>query len=39
MRLADDERALSRVLLAPAILYIALLVGAPFVLAVVYSRT
>ena len=39
MRLADDERALSRVLLAPAILYIALLVGAPFVLAIVYSLT
>jgi len=34
VRLADDERALSRVLLAPAILYIALLVGAPFVLAI-----
>ena len=39
MRLADDDRALSRVLLAPAILYIALLVGAPFVLAIVYSLT
>jgi multiple sugar transport system permease protein len=39
VRLADDERALSRVLLAPAILYIALLVGAPFVLALVYSLT
>ena len=39
MRLADDERALSRVLLAPAILYVALLVGAPFVLAIVYSLT
>jgi multiple sugar transport system permease protein len=39
VRLADDERALSRVLLAPAILYIALLVGAPFVLAIVYSLT
>ena len=39
MRLADDERALSRVLLAPSILYIALLVGAPFVLALVYSLT
>ena len=39
MRLADDERALSRVLLAPAILYIALLVGAPFVLAIIYSLT
>jgi multiple sugar transport system permease protein len=38
-RLADDERALSRVLLAPAILYVALLVGAPFVLAIVYSLT
>jgi len=39
VRLADDERALSRVLLAPAILYVALLVGAPFVLAIVYSLT
>jgi len=39
VRLADDERALSRVLLAPSILYIALLVGAPFVLALVYSLT
>ena len=39
MRLADDERRLSRVLLAPAILYIALLVGAPFVLALIYSLT
>jgi multiple sugar transport system permease protein len=39
VRLADDDRALSRVLLAPAILYIALLVGAPFVLAIVYSLT
>ena len=39
MRLADDERALSRVLLAPAVLYIALLVGGPFVLAIIYSLT
>jgi len=39
VRLADDERALSRVLLAPAVLYIALLVGGPFVLAIIYSLT
>ena len=39
MRLADDERRLSRVLLAPALLYIALLVGGPFVLAIIYSMT
>jgi multiple sugar transport system permease protein len=39
MTLADDERRLSRVLLAPSLLYIAALVGAPFVLALVYSLT
>lgn len=33
----DDEAWLGRVLLAPAVLYIALLVGFPFVLAIVYS--
>src|SRR5205085_96286 len=39
MKLADDDRRLSRVLLAPALLYIAALVGAPFVLALIYSLT
>ena len=39
MRLADDERRLSRVLIAPALLYIGALVGAPFVLAILYSLT
>src|ERR671936_557962 len=39
MTLADDERRLSRVLLAPSLLYIAALVGAPFVLALIYSLT
>jgi multiple sugar transport system permease protein len=37
--LVDDERQLSRVLLAPALIYIAALVGAPFVLAIIYSLT
>jgi len=36
---ADDERWLGRVLLAPAVLYIFALVGMPFVLALVYSVT
>jgi multiple sugar transport system permease protein len=35
----DDERWLSRLLLAPAILYIVLLVGVPFLLAINYSLT
>ena len=39
MTLVDDERRLSRVLLAPALIYIAALVGAPFVLAIIYSLT
>ena len=39
MRLADDERRLSRVLLAPSLLYIGALVGAPFILAILYSLT
>jgi multiple sugar transport system permease protein len=39
MRIVDDERRLSRVLIAPALLYVAALVGAPFVLALVYSLT
>ena len=39
MRLADDERRLSRVLIAPALLYIGALIGAPFVLAIIYSLT
>jgi len=37
--MVDDERRLSRVLLAPALIYIAALVGAPFVLAIIYSLT
>jgi multiple sugar transport system permease protein len=36
-RLADDERWLWRFMLAPAILYIVLLVGVPFVLSLYYS--
>jgi multiple sugar transport system permease protein len=39
VRLADDERRLSRVLLAPALIWVAALVGAPFVLAILYSLT
>ena len=37
MKLADQERGLGRVLLAPAILYIIALVGGPFLLAIAYS--
>jgi multiple sugar transport system permease protein len=37
VRLADDERWLWRLMLAPAILYIALLVGVPFILSLYYS--
>ena len=36
-RLADDERALLPVLLAPAVIYIAALVGFPFLLSLYYS--
>jgi multiple sugar transport system permease protein len=36
-RLADDERWLWRAMLAPAIVYIVLLVGFPFVLSLYYS--
>src|SRR5712692_9823870 len=35
--LVDDETWLGRLMLAPAILYIALLIGAPFILALCYS--
>jgi multiple sugar transport system permease protein len=35
----DDEIWLGRLMLAPAILYIALLIGAPFLLALCYSLT
>jgi multiple sugar transport system permease protein len=38
-RLADSERWLGRVFLAPAVAYIFALVGVPFLLAVVYSFT
>jgi len=36
-RLADDERLLWRLMLAPAILYIVLLVGFPFCISLFYS--
>src|SRR5690606_17826963 len=36
-RFADDERLLWPVLLAPAIIYIVLLVGFPFLLSIFYS--
>ncbi|MDO8534269.1 MAG: sugar ABC transporter permease, partial [Xanthobacteraceae bacterium] len=36
-RLADNERWLWRLMLAPAILYIVLLVGFPFFLSLYYS--
>lgn len=36
-RLFDDERWLGRIMLAPAVIYIAALVGVPFVLAIYYS--
>lgn len=36
-RVLDDERSLGQLLLVPAILYIVLLVGLPFVLALYYS--
>ena len=37
--IVDDEMWLGRLMLAPAILYIALLIGAPFLLALYYSLT
>src|SRR5262245_50658279 len=37
--MVDDEIWLGRLMLAPAILYIALLIGAPFLLALCYSLT
>jgi hypothetical protein len=37
--IVDDEVWLGRLMLAPAILYIALLIGAPFLLALCYSLT
>ncbi|WP_432259017.1 carbohydrate ABC transporter permease [Cupriavidus sp. TMH.W2] len=36
-RLSDDDRWLGRAMLAPAVVYIALLVGFPFLLSVYYS--
>lgn len=36
-RLADDDRWLGRAMLAPAVIYIALLVGFPFGLSIYYS--
>jgi multiple sugar transport system permease protein len=36
-RLLDDERWLGRLMMAPAVIYIALLVGVPFCLALFYS--
>ena len=38
-RLADDERWLLRLLIAPAVVYIVLLVGFPFFLSLYYSLT
>jgi len=38
-RLTDDRASLGALLLAPAILFIVLLVGVPFTLAIVYSMT
>src|SRR2546428_12350033 len=36
-QIVDDETWLGRLMLAPAILYITLLIGAPFILALYYS--
>ena len=36
-RLLDDEHWLGRIMLAPAVIYIALLIGVPFLLALFYS--
>jgi multiple sugar transport system permease protein len=36
-RLVDDDRWLGRAMLAPAVIYIALLVGFPFLLSIYYS--
>ncbi|MFQ5893491.1 MAG: sugar ABC transporter permease, partial [Nitrospinota bacterium] len=36
-RLSDSERVLAPLMIAPAILYIAVLVGLPFLLAISYS--
>jgi len=33
----DREGALSKLLIAPAVIYIAAMIGAPFVLAILYS--
>ena len=38
-RFLDDERWLGRVMIAPAILYIALVIGLPFLLALYFSLT
>jgi len=38
-RLADDDRWLGRLMLAPAVIYIVLLVGFPFLLSIYYSVT
>src|SRR5512145_3304368 len=38
-RIVDDEMWLGRLMLAPAILYVALLIGVPFLLALCYSLT
>ena len=37
MRFADDERALARVLIAPAMVYIGAVIGVPFVLAIWFA--
>src|SRR5438552_11976335 len=36
-RLLDDDKWLGRLMLAPALIYIALLVGFPFLLSIYYS--
>ena len=38
-RLVDDDRWLGRAMLAPAVIYIVLLVGFPFLLSIYYSLT
>jgi len=37
VRFADDERALARTLIAPSMIYIAAVIGVPFVLAIWFS--
>ena len=37
MRVADNESALSRLLIAPALIYIGLIIGTPFVLSLWFA--